>query len=124
MLIDLNSGTEKIITKIPHRASFDAWKKQISKEEYQAIIDELNRRIDENPEVHTAGWIPGHNWDGTVFYPIYLACKKDKIAAAKFFGIVVFAVFMDRPERWSLGRYTVNGRDIESMTYFRLRGNK
>ena len=47
---------------------------------YQAIIDELNRRIDENPEVHTAGWIPGHNWKGTVFYPIYLACKKDKTA--------------------------------------------
>lgn len=84
-------------------------KKQIRKEEYQVIIDELNRRIDENPEVHTAGWIPGHNWDGTVFYPIYLACNKDKIAAAKFFGIIVFAVFMDRPERWSLGRYTVNG---------------
>lgn len=124
MLIDINSSTEKIITKIPHRSSFEAWKKQISKEEYQAIIDELNRRIDENPEVHTAGWIPGHNWDGTVFYPIYLACKKDKIAAAKFFGIIVFAVFMDRPERWSLGRYTVNGRDIESMTYFRLRDDK
>lgn len=27
MLIDLNSSTEKIITKIPHRASFDVWKK-------------------------------------------------------------------------------------------------
>lgn len=108
MLIDINSSTEKVITKIPHRTSFEAWKKQIGKEEYQAIIDELNRRIDENPEVHTAGWIPGHNWEGTVFYPIYLACKKDKTAAAKFFGIIVFIVFMDRPERWSLGRYTIN----------------
>ena len=46
MLIDINSSTEKVITKIPHRTSFEAWKKQISKEEYQAIIDELNRRID------------------------------------------------------------------------------
>ena len=41
------------------------------------MVDELNKRIDENPEVHTAGWIPGHDWTGTVFYPIYLACKKD-----------------------------------------------
>lgn len=40
------------------------------------MVDELNKRIDENPEVHTAGWIPGHDWTGTVFYPIYLACKK------------------------------------------------
>ena len=108
MLIDINSSTEKVITKIPHRTSFEAWKKQIGKEAYQAIIDELNRRIDENPEVHTAGWIPGHNWEGTVFYPIYLACKKDKTAA----------------ERWSLGRYTINERDIASMTYFRLRDAK
>ena len=59
-----------------------------------------------------------------VFYPIYLACKKDKTAAAKFFGIIVFIVFMDRPERWSLGRYTINERDIASMTYFRLRDAK
>ena len=99
MLIDINSSTEKVITKIPHRTSFEAWKKQISKEEYQAIIDELNKRIDENPEVHTAGWIPGDDWTGTVFYPIYLACKKDKTLAALFFGIIVFIVFMDRSEQ-------------------------
>lgn len=84
------------------------------------MVDELNKRIDENPEVHTAGWIPGHDWTGTVFYPIYLACKKDTTAAALFFGIIVFIVFMDRPEQWSLGRYQVNDKDIASMTYFRI----
>jgi len=63
------------------------------------VVDELNKRIDENPEVHTAGWIPGDDWTGTVFYPIYLACKKDKTLAALFFGIIVFIVFMDRSEQ-------------------------
>lgn len=74
MLINIDTG--KLITRIPHKKSFEAWRKQISNEDYQAVVDELNKRIDENPEVHTAGWIPGHDWTGTVFYPIYLACKK------------------------------------------------
>ena len=118
MLINIDTG--KPITKIPHKKSFEAWRKQISNEDYQAVVDELNKRIDENPEVHTAGWIPGHDWTGTVFYPIYLACKKDTISAALFFGIIVFIMFMDRPEQWSLGRYKVNDQDIASMTYFRI----
>ena len=100
MLINIDTG--KVITRIPHKKSFEAWRKQIS------------------TEVHTAGWIPGHDWTETVFYPIYLACKKDTTSAALFFGIIVFIVFMDRPEQWSLGRYQVNDKDIASMTYFRI----
>ena len=60
MLINIDTG--KVITRIPHKKSFEAWRKQISNEDYQAVVDELNKRIDENPEVHTAGWIPGHDW--------------------------------------------------------------
>ena len=116
----LNIDTMKEITNIPHRKSFEAWKKNISEIDYRAIIDELNKRIDDNQEIHTAGWMPGHDWTGTVFYPIYLACKKDKSAAALFFGIIVFIVFMERTEKWSFGRYNLNGMDIVSMTYFRL----
>ena len=85
----LNIDTMKEITNIPHRKSFEAWKKNISEIDYRAIIDELNKRIDDNQEIHTAGWMPGHDWTGTVFYPIYLACKKDKSAAALFFGIIL-----------------------------------
>ena len=118
MLINIDTG--KLITRIPHKKSFEAWRKQISNEDYQAVVDELNKRIDENPEVHTAGWIPGHDWTGTVFYPIYLACKKDTTLAALFFGIIVFIVLMERPEQWSLGRYQINDKDIASMTYFRI----
>lgn len=61
--------------------------------------------------MHTAGWIPGHDWTGTVFYPIYLACKKIKLWL-RFSSDYRFIVFMDRPEQWSLGRYQVNDKDI------------
>lgn len=47
MLINIDTG--KLITRIPHKKSFEAWRKQISNEDYQAVVDELNKRIDENP---------------------------------------------------------------------------
>lgn len=111
----------KKITNVPHRDNFDSWRKNISDNDYNAIIDELNKRIDDNQEIHTAGWMPGHDWSDTVFYPIYIACNKNTAAAALFFGIIVFRVFMDRPEAWSFGRYNLNGKEIASMTYFRLK---
>jgi hypothetical protein len=41
-------------------------------------------------------------------------------ASAKFFGILLWQVIMDRPEAWSFGRYEKDGIPIEGMTYFRL----
>ena len=61
MLINIDTG--KLITRIPHKKSFEAWRKQISNEDYQAVVDELNKRIDEHE-----GYIKNHythvpEWD-------------------------------------------------------------
>jgi hypothetical protein len=41
-------------------------------------------------------------------------------ASARFFGILLWQVMMDRPEAWGFGRYEKDGAPIEGMTYFRL----
>ena len=59
---------------------------------------------------------------GTPFEPIYTkAAREDFGRSAKFFGQLVWYTVMKRPERWGSGRYQVDGRDIGSRTYFRLK---
>lgn len=70
--------------------------------------------------IHTSGWMPGTNWMGTVSEPIYHACKKNQTQAALFFGLIVYKVFMERPEAWACGRFVLNGKNIKSLTYFRV----
>jgi hypothetical protein len=68
-----------------------------------------------------AGWMPGHDWTGTVFEPIYHACGRRVDTAALLFGLIVFKVFMYREDYWGCGRYEKDGKPIHSMTYFRLK---
>jgi hypothetical protein len=82
--------------------------------------DELNRMIDSD-EIHTAGWMPGSNWMGTVIEPIYHACGRNQTQAALFFGLIVYKVFMERPDAWACGRFQLNGKDIKSLTNFRVK---
>jgi hypothetical protein len=40
--------------------------------------------------------------------------------AARMFGLLVWYVVMQRPERWASGRYEKNGKEIGSRMYFRI----
>lgn len=117
MLYDVNS--EKEITTIPHRQDYDRWRNNLSEQDFQMIFDDLNNRIDQE-EIHTSSWMPGHDWSDTVYHPIYLACNKDTNNAAKFFGLILWEVMLERPEYWSFGRYKKEGINIEGLTYFRV----
>ena len=117
MLINIDDN--KIITKMPHEKEFIAWCKKLSATDYQRIVDELNSRIDGN-EVNTSSWIPGNDWNGTAFIEIYFACGQDVALAGMFFGLIMYKVMMDRPERWAFGRYEKDGVPIKGMTYFIL----
>ncbi len=118
MIYSLDSG--ETITTIPHRREYDIWRRRLTDEQYQAIFDELNNRVNTN-EIHTSSWMPGADWTGTIFEPIYeMACRRDEDAAAKFFGLILWHVILEREELWSFGRYEKDGFPIEGMTYFRL----
>ena len=120
MLIDVMSG--KVIHTIPYRAQFDALRARLSEDEFEAMVSRIDELIDEGgAEIATAGWLPGGDWTGTAFAPIYTkAARGDFDRSAMFFGQLVWYTIMQRPEPWASGRYEVDGRDIGSRTYFRL----
>jgi hypothetical protein len=121
MLIDIESG--RVITTIPHEAKFQLLRRRLSANEFDAMVSRIDDLIDEaGGEIATAGWLPGSDWTGTPFEPIYTkAARQDFAGSAMFFGQLVWYAVMQRRERWGSGRYEVDGRDIGSRTYFRLK---
>jgi hypothetical protein len=95
---------------------------RLSRTEFDTMVARINELIDESgAEIATAGWLPGSDWTGTVFQPIYeKAARNDFDRSAMFFGQLVWYTVMHRPETWGSGRYQVDGRDIGSRTYFRV----
>jgi hypothetical protein len=120
MLINIATGEE--ITKIPHKTDFRRWRRKLSDDAYELIRKELNRHIDEEGrgEIVTSSWVPGSDWTGTVYQPIYEACGEDPEAAALFFGLILWVVMMERPEAYGFGRYELNQIPIRGLTYFRV----
>ncbi len=118
MLYSIDRG--KYVTSVPHKKDFDKWMKNLSADDYRKIEDALNEKIDQN-DINTAGWLPGHDWTGTVFESIYDACGKNVTQAGMFFGLIVFDLLMNREDRvWGFGRFEKDGKQIASMTYFVL----
>ena len=121
MLYAIGSEGPKRITNVPHAAGYQRWRQRLADRDYNAIMAELERRI-EGKEIDTSSWIPGADWTGNVFQPIYdQACGRDFDAARRFFGLLVWKFFMDhRDDAWSFGRYDLDDRPIEGMTYFKI----
>lgn len=120
VLIDVASG--RTINRVPFDREFDALRWRLAAPEFEAMIARINELIDEaGGEIATAGWLPGSDWAGTPFWPIYeKAARGDFDRSAMFFGQLVWYAVMMRPERWGSGRYQLDGKDIRSRTYFRL----
>ena len=120
MLIDIDSG--KTIHQVPYSAKFQALRRRLNDIEFEAMVARVNELIDASGgEIATAGWLPGSDWTGTPFDPIYTkAARGDYEQSALFFGQLVWYTIMNRPERWASGRYNLDGKEIGSRTYFRV----
>lgn len=118
MLIDLMTG--KPITRMPYEKEYRSYLARMTSSEVAAVEAELDARISAG-DIHTAGWMPGKDWNGTPFQPIYdKAARRDYGLAARCFGLMVWATFMKRPETWTSGRFEKDGEPIGSRTYFRV----
>jgi hypothetical protein len=120
MLIDIDTG--RPIDLIPYRAQFDHLKSRLSYAEFEAMLERINELIDESgEEIATASWLPGSDWRGTPFEPIFSkAAQGDADRSAMFFGQIVWYAIMRRPDRWGSRKYELDGKQIRSRTYFRL----
>lgn len=107
------------INKTPYPESFKLLEERLTTLELAAARQALNSKI-EGDEIHTAGWMPGADWRGTPFQPIFeKAARKNFELAAKLFGLLVWDVFMNRDDQRFTGKFELNGKDIGSRTYFR-----
>jgi hypothetical protein len=116
-----DSGLERVTT-VPHKRDYDIWMSRLDSSDVSAIEAEFERLVDlAGKEVVTAGWLPGSDWTGTPFYPIYeKAARLDFAASGKCFGLMLWVYFMEHPDDWSFGRFEKDGVEIQSMTYFRI----
>ena len=106
------------ITYIPHKSDYDLWRSRLPDEDFTAIMTELERVLDQG-KVHVSSFVPGSDWTGTVYAPIYeVACEEDETFSAYFFGLLMWVAVMNHPEAWSFIKY--NDRDIQGMTYFKI----
>lgn len=119
MLIDVDS--KKPITGIPYGKNWKLLVDRLSTDELAAAKDEINRLADAQGKIFTAGWLPGADWNGTPFQPIYdKAARNDYSLSALLYGLLVYVTVMEREDTWASGRYRVGDRDIGSRTYFRV----
>ena len=117
MLVSVDTGLK--VTQLPHSHEFARWRKSITNVDYDKVVEAINNQVDEK-DLNTAGWMPGHDWTGTVYEPLYDACGKSVSQAGLFFGLVVFKILMERTDAvWGFGRFEKDGVPIHSMTYFR-----
>lgn len=121
MLFAINAGGgTRRITRVPHGEDYRRWRARLGERDFRLIWDALDARV-EGDEILTSSWIPGADWTGTVFQPIYdRACGGDQESAAKFFGLILWDVVMSRPDQWAFGKYEKDGVPIAGTTYFRI----
>lgn len=117
MLYSLRS--ESYLTNVPHQLEYDSWRALIDADEFSAVYAELHTSAGIT-KVLTSSWLPGHDWEGTVFQPIAEAFPCDPVAAGMFYGLILWKVLLDRDEVWAFDRYEKDGVPIRGMTYFIL----
>ena len=118
MLVDMMTG--KPISQIPYASEYRKWMSRMTPAEISNVQAALNTMID-GTEIQTAGWMPGSDWSKTPFQPIYeKAARFNYDVSARCFGLMVWEVFMQRPEKWTSGRFEKDGEPIGSRTYFQI----
>lgn len=116
----LSSIDYNFVNTVWHKPFFDASKSRLSNEDYESMVNELNniiqKSIDEKSDIVVSSFIPGSDWSDTVWDAIYSkACAFDEEYSAKFFGLLLCQVLIDREEMWFFIKQDI----AKGMIYFR-----
>lgn len=109
---------------IPHKPTYDLWMANLSENDFSKILEALHDVMDNTPpdnQVITSSYIPGSDWSGSPYEPIYHACREDWEAARLFFGQLVWRAVQLHPERWYFIRQERDDDRPIGLTYFRGR---
>ena len=108
-----------VLTQGSRKKLYDRIINSLDANELTSIRNKLDNKIS-GKEIITSGWLPGNNWNGTPYQPIYdkAACGDYEISGLMF-GIMVWEAFERHPDKWFTGRFEIKNRDIGSRTYFK-----
>jgi hypothetical protein len=111
---------EKKITVVPRRRKkqFDTWKSRVPPAQYQAVVAAINAHCDKNPSF-VSSHVPGNDWTGTVYEPLYHACQRNEEHSGWFFGLIVWETMISRAEKWYFKPTETDSEEPIGMTYFR-----
>lgn len=108
------------VAHIPHEEDYKLWTSCLSLKQIQDIKAEILKRIGKQ-DVVSAGWLPGEDWSGTPFQAISEACKHNRDAAGKCFGLFVWVTLMEAMKVY-WGFENVAGQ--HGMRYFKVHPKK
>lgn len=107
------------ITSIPHKVDYDRWMNGITQDQHDKVIETIHKAID-GKDIFNASFIPGAEWEGTPFMPLYEACDRDVTNAAYFYGILCWLAVQSHSDEWIC--YKNSESNIgRGWTYFRKR---
>jgi len=113
----------KQITDIPRRRQeqFNVWRSNLSDSDYEAVIEKINEYVDAVPpdEPFVSSFIPGSDWTGTVYQPLYIACGQSVEQSGWFFGLIVWQVMIDHEEEWYFKLADKDSDDVLGARYWR-----
>ena len=105
------------IDYIPHKKDYDAWRNNLSDDDYVIIMESFEKILDSG-EVHVSSFIPGNDWSNTPYQPLYIACDENEKLSGYFFGLLFWEAVMKHNDNWSFLKY--DDRNIKGMTYFKI----
>ncbi|SRR6266851_2299089 len=125
MLREMTSG-EVVTIPRPSEQELSRVLAQLTHEQIQAMEDELNRRADAignaRDDFTNSSWVPGTNWQNTVFEPLYDACEgfsADQEQYAGFmFGWLMRRVIIARADEWEMFKHHQPTDTIPRGTYY------
>jgi hypothetical protein len=114
--------TGRRIDVVPHLKEFERRRSRLTSAEFDAVLDALTLKLEETPvgKSISASWIPGADWTGTVYMPLYAkACGHDFVAAALFFGSVMKWAVIHHDSHWRSNKQPKAKNDPDSV-YWRV----
>ena len=92
---------------------------RLSPAELSDVRDALDARI-EGSRVETASWIPGPDWRGTAYQPIYeKGARRNPELAALMFGLMAWEAFERHDDDWYTERFSMGGEEDRFRVYFK-----
>lgn len=118
---DLDSGRHVagVLDKGERGATFKRALSRMSEAEVAAVRMALDDRI-EGSRIETSAWIPGSDWRGTPWQPIYdVGARGSFEQAALMFGLFVWEAFDRHPADWFTTKFSAGGEEDRFRVYFR-----